>query len=709
MVFILTPDKEYRQLPCPGVVTIGRGEHNTIVVAEKSVSTNHCKLTIEALPPTSKVQIWIEDLNSKNGTYAGDNRFEIERVTGKRIIHVGDLIRVGYCNNHLQIVDELPKGYQDINLPEIQIVPKNGSPGTSSAIRTMAPTAVIPPITQPASGNLNGSKSQGNFITSPNVPPRPNGLPYQSQDGFPSGLTPMQSVDPFLPAEPIPSQEINILPSQDPSPQPQLPALQLSQSQQPVQPASQLQPALDEAKQPANPLLLAVKLPSFHPFDRSNKGSLVKYLDLLDQWRDLLVAARGAMTKDQVYQEHYVKEVAGQRTKPKHKNNRFQNRYLQLASPRKTAGEDNEGGDSRDLAKEALLAELVAETMVGSNETSFSFLESALLNLHDMLHHCLLGAQIGSSTGTSDSKEMDYLVQNELVSVLQSSYKNVVALQNSPLLGAMHQYNLHRDNKCDIIAMTQQCVSVLERVMSFITKHEEIISIKFPISQYYEVLLAALSYVVEDLYDCYTVLLTLAMEADQAVITHTHAHKGHQKQRYSADIDLLSSYNAEVDEMRQVRYDADLLSLLERVREQESAVLSEKFKRIVRVVDIFTKWRLKVALYDWKFRTKDVKRQAIKQFDFSEKIKNKSRRRCWQMWREVFVRRRHLAKCLFRLVMVPSLSSIDSYTLWFMLTIGCHVRCLITWRKCVDAIGKYGSATLTCLRAGRAHPTAWHN
>jgi two-component system, cell cycle response regulator len=65
------------------LITIGREATNTIQIDHENVSREHCKL--EKIPPS----IYIQDLNSTNGTYLNDVPIKRERLRH------GDLIKVG--------------------------------------------------------------------------------------------------------------------------------------------------------------------------------------------------------------------------------------------------------------------------------------------------------------------------------------------------------------------------------------------------------------------------------------------------------------------------------------------------------------------------------------------------------------------------------------------------------------------------------------
>ena len=83
MVFLKTDTGEFRELLVPSIVSIGRATSNDIRPQNQSVSKSHAQIVLSYVPGTSKVEAWLEDLNSSYGTYAGETPLEIERVKGK--------------------------------------------------------------------------------------------------------------------------------------------------------------------------------------------------------------------------------------------------------------------------------------------------------------------------------------------------------------------------------------------------------------------------------------------------------------------------------------------------------------------------------------------------------------------------------------------------------------------------------------------------
>lgn len=89
----------YYELKLPSKTTIGRGDTNMIQLLDhKTVSTNHATIIIEdSLINPLDYTCWIEDHNSRNGTFAGitPSLEDFEKVNGKRKLIFGDYLRFG--------------------------------------------------------------------------------------------------------------------------------------------------------------------------------------------------------------------------------------------------------------------------------------------------------------------------------------------------------------------------------------------------------------------------------------------------------------------------------------------------------------------------------------------------------------------------------------------------------------------------------------
>lgn len=122
MVFLKTDMGEFRELLVPSIVSIGRATSNDIRPQNQSVSKNHAQITLSYVPGTSKVEAWLEDLNSSYGTYAGETPLEIERVKGKIKLYFGFYIRFGHAPNYFQYLESIPAN-AEVMRPEIIVSP----------------------------------------------------------------------------------------------------------------------------------------------------------------------------------------------------------------------------------------------------------------------------------------------------------------------------------------------------------------------------------------------------------------------------------------------------------------------------------------------------------------------------------------------------------------------------------------------------------
>ena len=82
----ITQDKNINTIPINSDCSIGRGKNNDILINDISVSTNHIKIYLD------NNQIYIEDLNSTNGTYIDEHKLE---VGSQYELNLGQTLRLG--------------------------------------------------------------------------------------------------------------------------------------------------------------------------------------------------------------------------------------------------------------------------------------------------------------------------------------------------------------------------------------------------------------------------------------------------------------------------------------------------------------------------------------------------------------------------------------------------------------------------------------
>ena len=118
------------QLRCPGITTVGRGSNNDIIPESRSVSKNHATLTLTQSPITGKYEAILEDLNSSNGTYAGESLMEMRPVKGKKeVINMGDYVRFGHSQSVYRLLESAIGGSAPAPVP----APAPAQPASLSA------------------------------------------------------------------------------------------------------------------------------------------------------------------------------------------------------------------------------------------------------------------------------------------------------------------------------------------------------------------------------------------------------------------------------------------------------------------------------------------------------------------------------------------------------------------------------------------------
>ena len=82
---VLTSDQSSVVFPIKeGTTTIGRNIENSIVIDDDQISSNHAAIFTENL------EVWIDDLKSRNGVYLNG-----KRIITQSLLHDGALIRLG--------------------------------------------------------------------------------------------------------------------------------------------------------------------------------------------------------------------------------------------------------------------------------------------------------------------------------------------------------------------------------------------------------------------------------------------------------------------------------------------------------------------------------------------------------------------------------------------------------------------------------------
>jgi pSer/pThr/pTyr-binding forkhead associated (FHA) protein len=146
---------------------IGRSRGNTVCIPSDDVSRKHCRLTI------SGNQVFIEDLQSTNGTYLNEELIEgIHEVLPRDQIRLGPVEFVIEFDPHEIIEAELEAPEK----PEPQ--PKKAIEATDPALQTISDNIRIlqepdPVPVQPPSGPKGGKKPPPRRVKPPAEPAKP--------------------------------------------------------------------------------------------------------------------------------------------------------------------------------------------------------------------------------------------------------------------------------------------------------------------------------------------------------------------------------------------------------------------------------------------------------------------------------------------------------------------------------------------------------
>lgn len=720
MAFIFTDAGEYRQLPCPGRITIGRGNENSIRPESQSVSKQHAVITTERIPNTPKLDLWIEDLNSKNGTFVGESPLDMERVHDRRKLLFGDYIRFGHSTKLFRLIDRIPDNIEG-NIPEILISKSTDSlnrlgnvpvPGTTNLPGIM-PNDIVQP-TNIIEGNIfdHPQDDHGAMIGGTNRDARPtfsSGLQRQEsgdryatvmesheQEDFnvmlrynaKKGQT-SQPVQLFIggtdtsqerakgPQSSQPSQppqDAAVRQSVNPSdnikmvnfwdtrdqvrdsqgasnsdvikstrsagqehgtteqytsyenlmPVPQLPSTQPNHPQQPLRSILRRK-ATDiaevAAKYEAPKLSSAVAFFKF-PAEELNKESLAKYVADLSPWLD-------KMNKLHVPSNQTVVNIVNSLLQP-------------LAEKEEACVNDIDSIVSNynslsDPQREAIAAEFIAETFAPGSSSSDQ-VSSCIIGLQELLRSTVLGATAQGAPHLNRLTEVDKALLNEMAVILQTESLSVRQLSQAQIVQTL---KAARGNfqELDLENVFTRCYSCLENLNLFLESLGQDSQISLAASEYFEIMLQTLTFVMLDLWQAYLILLSLAAAVNETVIRRTDIVKGQSGK--SSNLLKLREFALQGDEH-------SMMNILRELRSQELQTVGKQHNKISRVFEIVTKFTLKSAYRQWMSATSGLRRRDLRLFEADELVKIRRKQKWYTIWLNKFREKKLMKKCLYR-------------------------------------------------------------
>jgi pSer/pThr/pTyr-binding forkhead associated (FHA) protein len=202
MVFLITDAEEAKLLSCPAVIRIGRGVDNNIRPDSQSASKHHAIIHTNFIAGTTKVEVKIEDLQSRNGTFMGPSPLEMEKVNGTKLVLPGSYIRFGHSQKYFRIVDTID-GNEDEILRVSGISPSNNVKAMMSPSHQQPSSSGVTARTSIAAMGLHGPISGRH---------QPQQIPHRSESPlFYSGKQ-VGSVDNQVVAMGSPSSHNNMQP-----------------------------------------------------------------------------------------------------------------------------------------------------------------------------------------------------------------------------------------------------------------------------------------------------------------------------------------------------------------------------------------------------------------------------------------------------------------------------------------------------------------
>lgn len=123
MVWLQTDEGSLLELLDGDIIKIGRGVDNKIQLDFKSISKNHAIITNEK--KHDEIRTYIEDYDSRNGTFVGISPLELDKVNGKRLLKHNDFIQFGSLKRYFRYYTVLSEN--QIDMKNIHVIPRDNS------------------------------------------------------------------------------------------------------------------------------------------------------------------------------------------------------------------------------------------------------------------------------------------------------------------------------------------------------------------------------------------------------------------------------------------------------------------------------------------------------------------------------------------------------------------------------------------------------
>lgn len=707
MAFLLTDAREYRELPCPGTVTIGRGTENSIRPESQSVSKAHAIITINRIANTSKVEVYLEDLNSRNGTFVGETPLDCEKMTGRRRLQYGDYIRFGHSQKYFRLLDQLPHD-EDV---EIKVVTAE----TFERSRQMEPSAsyeslgidhtIDDPHRISSARNLPGESGGGSLrMDSTNIvgssSRRYQGLQVIEEDDHNNGddfnvvlkynskrntrnnpvsltiggsgehnlvkssggdISPLrmdESGEHGAPitfgSQPLPIRGVSFAPDIDYSHANRDIAEELGDLPEYSHHPSKGREYDDQLAIQSSTEGACSKdtIPDvkFHAFTASvhSKDHVSKYLNSLKAWEEFIM--RGVdptCTKVDVFLRQLLSEQqVGGDLHQKNKRISVELPHV-IREYNKLAHEE----------KEAISAELLVDSMsVDRNTSTPHEIASALLSLQMLSRSCRQGININDRSAITKYAEVDMALLQEITSIVKKEIERMDTLQQSQLAvslrqiaGTGHEFNIERH--------FYQALQILLCIQDFLhglvdPKNGQALSA----SEAFEILSLCLYEAQWRLWSSYAMLLGLAAIVQEMVGQRVIAGGGsigngsNGASNARMMMAMMLPDNIQLLRERMMNGDDDgIAEAFNEFKQQHVNTAFNRFGRVNRLLDILRRVSLRNAFRTWSSKGHQLKRRDLMLMEAEDTVTARFKRRHFRKWLYLATKKKNMRKCLYRL------------------------------------------------------------
>jgi len=285
---------------------------------------------------------------------------------------------------------------------------------------------------------------------------------------------------------------------------------------------------------------------------------------------------------------------------------------------------------------DTVMSEAVAESILETHQTAAGQLGACIKELNDLMRQCLLGSRIDTSLGLDTSADFDFALQGVIADMLRSCTAQLMGAQSSNVVRALEE----GDVRSNAGLLIQQSIDSLSRAKAFLLGsylQDEAVGMRT--EQIYEIVALCLSAVLNKLDACNIAVWSIGQRADQVTMEHVVNKSGGF---------LKASLSLELEEMRKLKKESDLIPLVDRIRQQETNILERKLLRFHKVFEILLAFNMKTAFSQWRANARCLKRFELNLLDLQDRCQVNAKRSFFKLWRRRYVETHAFKKALRR-------------------------------------------------------------